>query len=127
MAKKQYYDISRILDTNAQYMILLGQRANGKSYQAKKTVIDNAYHNDRKFVYLRRYKADIKTKAVESYFEDMPISKMTKGEYDGVIAWNGRLYFSQLNEKGERVKAKEIGWYCALNEYERYKSQTFVD
>ena len=62
---------------------------NGKSYQAKKTVIDNAYHNDRKFVYLRRYKADIKTKAVESYFEDMPISKMTKGEYDGVIAWNG--------------------------------------
>ena len=127
MAKKQYYDISRILDTNAQYMILLGQRANGKSYQAKKTVIDNAYHNDRKFVYLRRYKADIKTKAVESYFEDMPISKMTKGEYDGVIAWNGRLYFSQLNEKGECAKAKEIGWYCALNEYERYKSQTFVD
>ena len=127
MAKKQYYDISRILDTNAQYMILLGQRANGKSYQAKKTVIDNAYHNDRKFVYLRRYKADIKTKAVESYFEDMPFSKLTKGEYDGVIAWNGRLYFSQLNEKGERVKAKEIGWYCALNEYERYKSQTFVD
>ena len=127
MAKKQYYDISRILDTKAQYMILLGQRANGKSYQAKKTVIDNAYHNDRKFVYLRRYKADIKTKAVESYFEDMPFSKLTKGEYEGVIAWNGRLYFSQLNEKGEHVKAKEIGWYCALNEYERYKSQTFVD
>ena len=75
MAKK-YYDISNILETKAQYMILLGQRANGKSYQAKKTVLEDAYYNDRKFVYLRRYKADIKTKAVESYFEDMPIKEI---------------------------------------------------
>lgn len=126
MAKK-YYDISNILETKAQYMILLGQRANGKSYQAKKTVLDDAYYNDRKFVYLRRYKADIKTKSVESYFEDMPISKLTKGEYNGIIAWNGSIYFSQLNDKGEKVKGKEIGKYCSLNEYERYKSWSFVD
>lgn len=126
MAKK-YYDISNILETKAQYMILLGQRANGKSYQAKKTVLEDVYYNDRKFVYLRRYKADIKTKAVESYFEDMPISKLTKGEYKGIIAWNGSIYFSQLNDKGEVVKGKEIGKYCALNEYERYKSWSFVD
>ena len=71
MAKKQYYDITNILQTKAQYMMLLGQRANGKSYQAKKTVLEDSYKNDNKFVYLRRYKADIKTKAVESYFEDM--------------------------------------------------------
>lgn len=126
MAKK-YYDISNILETKAQYMILLGQRANGKSYQAKKTVLDDAFYNDRKFVYLRRYKADIKTKSVESYFEDMPISKLTKGEYNGIIAWNGSIYFSQLNDKGEKVKGKEIGKYCSLNEYERYKSWSFVD
>ena len=127
MAKKQYYDISNILQTKAQYMMLLGQRANGKSYQAKKTVLEDSYNNDNKFVYLRRYKADIKTKAVESYFEDMPISKLTKNEYDGIVAWNGSIYFSKINEKGEKVKGKEIGKYCALNEYERYKSWAFVD
>ena len=127
MAKKQYYNISNILQTKAQYMMLLGQRANGKSYQAKKTVLEDSYNNDNKFVYLRRYKADIKTKAVESYFEDMPISKLTKNEYDGIVAWNGSIYFSKINEKGEKVKGKEIGKYCALNEYERYKSWAFVD
>ena len=32
-----------------------------------------------------------------------------------------------FNEKGEEVKLAECGTYCALNEYERYKSWAFVD
>lgn len=127
MAKKKYYDITNLLNTKAQYLILLGQRANGKSYQCKKTVLEAAYNNDRWFVYLRRYKADIKTKAVESYFADMDINAITHGEYEGIIAWNGSIYFSLTNDKGEVVKGKEIGKYCSLNEYERYKSWAFVD
>lgn len=125
--KKKYYDISNLLKTKAQYMILLGQRANGKSYQCKKTVLEDAYNNDRWFVYLRRYKADIKTKAVEAYFEDMDIKAITNNVYEGIIAWNGSIYFSMRNDKDELIRGKEIGKYCALNEYERYKSWAFVD
>lgn len=124
---KKYYDISNVLKTKAQYIILLGQRANGKSYQVKKTVLENAYNNKRKFIYLRRYKADIKTKSVETYFADMPISKITNGEYTGIVAWNGSIYFSYVDDKGNTIKGVEIGKYCALNEYERYKSWAFVD
>lgn len=127
MTKKKYYDITNLLHTKAQYMILLGQRANGKSYQCKKTVLEAAYNNDRWFVYLRRYKADIKTKSVEAYFEDMDISAITHGEYSGICAWNGSIYLTLINEEGGVVKGKEIGKYCALNEYERYKSWAFVD
>lgn len=127
MAKKTYYDISNMLATKAQYMMLLGQRANGKSYQAKQTVLTNAYDNGRKFVYLRRWREDIKTKAIDKYFGDMNISKITKGEWDSILAWNGALYFSKKDEKGNTIKSKEIGMYCALNEYERYKSWAFVD
>ena len=115
MAKKTYYDITNMLMTKAQYMILLGQRANGKSYQAKLTVLTNAYENGRKFVYLRRWKEDIKTKAIDKYFGDMNIQKITKGEYDAIVAWNGGIYFSKKNEKGQTIKSKEIGVYCALN------------
>lgn len=125
--KKKYYDISNLLKTKAQYMILLGQRANGKSYQAKLTVLKEAYENNRWFVYLRRYRADIKAKAVEAYFGDMNIEEITKHEYDRIIAWSGSIYFGLVNDKGDVVKGPEIGRYCALNEAERYKSQTFVD
>ena len=127
MSKIKYYNISNMLKTNADYMILLGQRSNGKSYQAKTTVLKNAYENNRKFIYLRRWKEDIKAKAVTAYFEDIDVKKITNNEYDSITAWNGTLYFCYTNEKNEIVKDKEIGRYCALNEYERYKSWAFID
>lgn len=127
MAKKEYYNISNVLSTGASWILLLGQRANGKSYQVKKTVLENAIQNGSKFVYLRRWKEDIKTKAVENYFNDMPILKMTNGEYDTIVAWQGEIYLAVIGEDGKLQKGTVIGSYCALNEHERYKSQAFVN
>lgn len=120
----KFYDISNMLKTNAQYMMLLGQRANGKSYQVKETVLKEAYLGI-PFVYLRRWQADIKQLFVESYFSDMPIKRITHGAWEGVKAWNGGLYFYKKSEKGDILKSDIIGRYCALNEYERYKSNVF--
>lgn len=129
MAKKKinYYNIENLLSTKAQYMMLLGQRANGKSYQTKKTVLEHFIETGEKFVYLRRWQADIKIKAINKYFDDMDIVKITKGQYSGLVAWNGGIYLTFEDDKGKIVKGAECGTYCALNEYERYKSWAFVD
>lgn len=125
MAKQKYYDIKALLETEAQYMMLLGQRANGKSYQVKLTVLKNAYKLGYKFIYLRRYREDLKQQLVSRYFDDMPISKITDGIYTGVKAQFGSIYFTYLDKNGKECKGDEIGVYCSLNEYERYKSQVF--
>ena len=93
MAKKKirYYDIKNVLSTGAQYIMLLGQRANGKSYQAKKVVLTKAYKTGEKFVYLRRYREDIKQKSVKAYFEDMPVTEITRGEWQDVEAYAGSI------------------------------------
>lgn len=127
MAKQKYYDIGNMLATDAEYMVLLGQRANGKSYQAKKTVLDNAFNNKRKFIYLRRWKADITAKAVQAYFDDMDIATLTNDKYDAIYCWNGSIYWATYDDDGKVVKHEEIGKYCALNEAERYKSWAFKD
>lgn len=127
MRKGKYYDITNLLSTNAHYMMLLGERANGKSYQVKKTVLEAAYSKHKWFVYLRRYQADIRTKAVSAYFEDMPISDITNGEYSGVMAFNGEIYFTYRDEDGDIKKGLRIGRYCDLNDLERYKSWAFPD
>lgn len=127
MAKKDYYNIGNLLSTDAEYMILLGQRANGKSYQAKETALKESYKTGKKFVYLRRWKDDIKAASVEKYFADMPIEKITKGEYDHIKAWHNNLYFAQHDDNGKVVRGPEIGMYAALNESERYKSWAFTD
>ena len=127
MKKKKYYNISNVLKTDAEYMILLGMRSNGKSYQVKLTVLKDAYENGNTFVYLRRYREDIKQALVESYFDDIPVESITNGEYTNVIAWQGFLYFANVGENGKVEKGTKIGRYCALSEAVRYKSTTFVD
>lgn len=126
MAKELYYNIENLLSIKAQYNILLGQRSNGKSYQVKQLALKKAYNTGRKFIYLRRWKEDIKISAVESYFEDMPIKEITNGDWDSVIAFRGNLYFQTVID-GKKIKSEPIGKYCALNESERYKSWAFPD
>lgn len=127
MAKQKYYSITNMLKTDAEYMILLGQRANGKSYQAKTTAIKNAYKTGHKFIYLRRWKADITAKAVKAYFDDIDIPDLTDDEYDTIEVWNGSIYLGLFDDEGKIEKGPEIGKYCALNESERYKSWAFKD
>lgn len=127
MKKKKYYDITNVLKTASEYIILLGMRSNGKSYQVKKTVLTDAYKNCSTFVYLRRYREDIKTSLVESYFSDINIEEITEGNYNAVTAYQGFLYFASVNDEGKADKGRKIGRYCALSEAIRYKSTTFLD
>ena len=127
MARRKHYSIKSLLKTKASYMILLGMRSNGKSYQVKETVLTAAYSDNVNFVYLRRWREDIKMASVEAYFEDSPIEKITEGEYSGVCAYQGYIFFCNYTDEGKALKGKRIGRYCALNEAQRYKSQAFVN
>lgn len=132
MAKRNYYDITPLLEAapTASYYLLFGSRANGKSWQVKNLLLTAAYNgldeNKDKFVYLRRWDIDIKQNDVTSYFGDMPIKQITKGDYEGVIAWQGYIYFYNHDENDKVIKSAPIGRYLALNNSEHYKSQTFV-
>ena len=122
---KKYYSLDKLLSTGCHYMILYGMRANGKSYAVKKHVIEQALKGE-KFVYLRRWKEDIKEKDVSCYFDDMPIRELTHNKYVGIMAYRGYFYFYDVGEDDKPVRAADsIGRYCALNEAERYKSQVF--
>lgn len=124
--KKRYYDLSKLLGCKCYWMILYGMRSNGKSYQVKLRALKRAYENDERFVYLRRWSEDIKQKQVATYFDDMNIREITKGEYCAVSAFQGFFYFANVTEEGKVERSPEpIGRYCALNEAERYKSQVF--
>lgn len=127
MAKKKYYDLQPLLNTGCCWKILYGMRANGKSYSVKKHCIEDAMKG-RYFVYLRRWSEDIKTKDVSSYFDDMPFNELTNGKYQGIMAWQGFFYFYTVGEDDDKPKKGPLaGRYCALNLYERYKSQVFKD
>lgn len=124
--KKQYYDISNLMKVDATYKLLIGQRANGKSYQVKlRLALKKAFKEHKKFIYLKRWEKDIKQDNVSSYFDDMPVLEITEDKYSGVMAYQGYIYFYNVDDEGKIVKGEKIGRYCALRLNERYKSQVF--
>ena len=122
---KRYYELQHLLDCKCFWMLLYGMRSNGKSYAVKKKIIEDVLQGIT-FVYLRRWGDDIKGPGVEAYFDDMPFNELTDGQYIGIKAYQGYLYFYTIGEDDKPVRVGgAIGRYCALNLYERYKSQVF--
>ena len=125
--KRKYYDLGPLLATGCNYMILFGMRTNGKSYAVKKNIIEDALQG-KNFVYLRRWSEDIKAASVAAYFDDMPFLELTGGKYTGIMPYQGYFYFYNVGEDDKPLReGPAIGRYCALNLYERYKSQVFKD
>lgn len=125
--KKQYYDITNLLSTNAQYSLLLGQRSNGKSYQVKKTLIENAYAGNGKFVYIRRWDREVKASVAANYFDDCPIETITNGKYNRAYARQGNIYLINDNNENPLEDKMHVGHYISLNRAVNVKSNVFTD
>ena len=127
MAKK-YYSLNNIKKTGAQYKMLLGEKSNGKSYAVKSELIKDAYENGRKFVYMRRYREDLKTVDVNAYFSDAPVKDITHHYWEKVVLDKGILYLANYDEELDKFeKGPDIGRCVYLSGYEHFASQAFVD
>lgn len=133
--RKIKYDISKILSKKCRWNFIIGMRSNGKSFEVKYDAISRAYKEGKKIAYVRRWDTDIKTAAVDSYFDDMrkasngymAIDDITNGEWEGISAYRGYLYFYRYDDNGKMIRSKnDIGRYLAVNMSEHYKSQTFI-
>lgn len=114
---------------SADYIILLGQRSNGKSYAVKESVLIDAYKNGNEFGYIRRYDEDTKDYMIVEYFADFIPDKLleiTNGEFDTISVYRKAIYFACTNpETGKIERMKKIGNVFSLATYERYKSRMF--
>lgn len=64
-----YYNYDRIMSYNGLFNFILSGRGQGKSYGAKKRVIKNFLKNGEQFIYVRRYKTELKKKQL--FFDDI--------------------------------------------------------
>ena len=70
MKKKfSYYSFSKVLSYAGVFNMIMGARGLGKTYGAKKIVIKNAINKGQQFIYLRRYKTELKGR--NSFFADI--------------------------------------------------------
>lgn len=71
-----YYSYEKLKSYNALFNFVIAERGVGKTFGAKKEVINDFIKTGNQFIYLRRYKSELKT-ATSTFFDDL----VNAGEY----------------------------------------------
>ena len=124
-------DFIRLID--AEYIILLGQRSNGKSFAVKEDIIKRALEDQEEFAYIRRYKEDCKQYMVEEYFSDIICDKKgnhhleewSEGKYNTIVVYLQSIYFGFMDEDGKVKRGQKLGRMFGLSWASHYKSLSF--
>ena len=111
-----------------QWFIILGMRSNGKSTAVKHLCVKNAYLDDKRFIYIRRYKEDMKQKYINSYFANVNgfnVPEITDGTWEGITARGLELYFYRTEDKKKILSDNPCGYFISLSDQEHIKSLNF--
>jgi len=109
---KEYYDGSRAMSYNTAFIFVVGNRTAGKSFFWKWYATKRFIEKGEKFIYIRRYKNDLK-KVAKNFFKDIAFKFPDhKLEYK-----NGEYY----------IDDKQAGIKLALNEGEQNKSNSLPE
>lgn len=95
----RYYSYDAIDKLNATYNIIVGQRANGKTYGMLKKIVDAYIDNGLPSAYVRRLEEQIKQTKIDYMFDTLCdyINKKTKGKYNSVT-YRMRAFYLIKNE-----------------------------
>ena len=132
--KYRYVQRDFVTKIQGEYIILLGQRTNGKSFAVKEDLIKRALENNEEFAYIRRYKEDCKQYMVEEYFSDIICDKKgvrhleewTEGKYNTIVCYQASIYFAYMDpESGKTTRGQKLGRMFGLSWATHYKSLSF--
>ena len=116
-AASDYYDYSAIMDVDAIYRVIIGQRSNGKTYGWARKCLQHYFDDKLPSAYIRRMDEMIKPKNIQSLFDPHLdfIAEATNGNYNGIEYRTNGWYLirRERNAAGawERV-AKDVQPFC---------------
>lgn len=131
--KTKYYSLDKILQTNADYYVIYGERSNGKTTAvlgyALKDYIDSGYVNQSGIV--RRWEEDFKGKNGKQMFDGIInlgwIEKWTNGIYNSVYYYGTRWFLCKYDNDGNKeYQAEEpFAFGFSITSEEHYKSTSY--
>lgn len=134
MRKKELYVKRETLQKiKARYILVFGQRSNGKSFAVKEDVIKSYFEKGEQFGYIRRYKEDCKQYMIEQYFADIicdskgvnHLLEWSEGKYNAIVCRKSEILFAYIKEDGTVEVGEKFGNMFGLNWFSHYKSLAF--
>ena len=148
--KVVHYSIDNIDHEGANFNLIWGERSNGKSYQVKhkkavipylenvdrylssytnkKEIIKQAQESGKRFILMRRFKEEITSSWIESYFSDVDVEKLTDGEYNMISMYRKELFLTYYDvEKHQSKRGTKIGYAVALSTEQNFAGGSYLD
>lgn len=146
--KKGYYTFDKLIrkavDNNCRYLLSVGKRSNGKTFQSKKlsltgddyisshsktlNKITGSINSNDVFIYIRRWEKDFKGKNGRNFFDDIVndgwLKKWSSGKYTNIIFKNMTWYLCYINKEGKEVIDKPFMYAVSITNMEHDKSST---
>ena len=148
--KVVHYSIDNIDKEGAAFNLIWGERSNGKSYQVKHKkgiipflqdtnryrcyyinkdeVIKQAQEKGKRFILMRRFKEEITSSWIESYFSDVDVEKLTDGDYNIVSMYRKELFLTFYDvETHKSRRGPKIGYAVALSTEQNFAGGSYLD
>ena len=135
MGKTKYYSLDKILQFNADYNLIYGERSNGKTTAvldyALRDYINSGYKNQ--LAIIRRWEEDFKGKNGSQLFDGIIalgwVDKYTKGKYNTITFISQRWYLAKFDQDGKKLYQSELPFAFAFSiaSEEHVKSTAYPD
>ena len=125
----KYYSLKKILEKNAQYNMIIGERSNGKTYSVLEYGLQRYIEKGEQMAIIRRWQDDLTGKRGATIFDALvmnnEITRLTAGEWTGIYYYSGRWYLSRYTGKKRVLNEKPIAYAFSLTGMEHDKSTSY--
>ena len=125
-----YFTLDRIMNENADYNIIIGERGNGKTFAIQKHLVETFLATGKQCFLLRRWMEDVKGAMAQNFWDGnllTQLSDMSNGRFTSIVYRNGKYICVSYDDKGKPIidDNNTIGFVWDVNESERLKGQSF--
>lgn len=125
----KYYSLKRILERNAVYNMVIGERSNGKSYAVHEYAATEFYKNGGQLAVVRRWQDDFTGKRGATMFDGIvnsgALAKITNGEWTGIYYYSSRWLFCRYEDGKRVVNETPFAYGFAITSQEHDKSTSY--
>lgn len=127
----KYYSLHTILNHNAHYNIIFGERSNGKTFQCLLYILKEYINTGKQGAIVRRWQEDIRAKRASTFFDNIIskgyVSKLTNNEWDTIHYSNSKWFLAKTIEDSRIVDERPLAYAFALSNNEHDKSTSYPD
>lgn len=129
MKNVKHWNIDKLASIGAIFNIAFGERSNGKSYQLKhKMGVIHYLETGKRFILLRRFREEVTSGAIEQYFNDVDVDRLTEGKYDCIVSYRKHIYLAKYDtETMKPIRGEKIGYAMALSTEQNFAGGSFLD